>query len=186
MSEHVPGRRWPGPEFVMSDASPSEHRDWVRSAVDRYQGALCRYAARIVRDGDRARDIVQDTFMKLCRQSPADLDGHLAEWLFTVCRNQALGVLRKERRMVRMTDVSVAEWADAAPRPPAEAERVGTTGRALDLLARLPGRQQEVIRLKFHGGLSYREIARVTRMSVTNVGFLIHRGIKALRAKLGT
>ncbi len=42
--------------------------------------------------------------------------------------------------------------------------------------------QREVIRLKFQNDLSYKEIADITRLSVTNVGFLLHTGLKKLRA----
>jgi len=51
-------------------------------------------------------------------------------------------------------------------------------------LDRLPDNQKEVLRLKFQGGLRYREIAEVTGLSVGNVGFLIHRGLKSLRERL--
>ncbi|MCH6551143.1 MAG: sigma-70 family RNA polymerase sigma factor, partial [Planctomycetes bacterium] len=53
--------------------------------------------------------------------------------------------------------------------------------RALDAL---PKRQQEVIRLKFQAGLSYRDIGDVVGSSAGNVGVLIHTGLKALRARL--
>jgi RNA polymerase sigma-70 factor (ECF subfamily) len=49
----------------------------------------------------------------------------------------------------------------------------------------LPKNQQEVIRLKFQHGLSYKEISTVTNLSVTNVGFLIHTGLKVLRERFG-
>ncbi|MEI9896470.1 MAG: sigma-70 family RNA polymerase sigma factor [Chthoniobacter sp.] len=52
------------------------------------------------------------------------------------------------------------------------------------LLDALPSNQREVIRLKFQNDLSYREIADVTQLSVTNVGFLLHTGLKKLRALL--
>ena len=45
--------------------------------------------------------------------------------------------------------------------------------------------QQEVLRLKFQHGLSYREISGVTELTVSHVGVLIHNGLKALRARLG-
>ena len=41
-----------------------------------------------------------------------------------------------------------------------------------------------MIRLKFQHGLSYKQIAEVTQLSVSNVGFLIHTGLKALRERL--
>jgi RNA polymerase sigma-70 factor (ECF subfamily) len=54
----------------------------------------------------------------------------------------------------------------------------------LDILGTLPANQQEVIRLKFQADLSYLEISQVTSLSVSNVGFLIHTGIKTIREKV--
>jgi DNA-directed RNA polymerase specialized sigma24 family protein len=48
----------------------------------------------------------------------------------------------------------------------------------------LPPSQREVIRLKFQNGFSYKEISRISGHSVSNVGYLIHAGIKALRGEL--
>jgi RNA polymerase sigma factor (sigma-70 family) len=53
------------------------------------------------------------------------------------------------------------------------------------LLAGLSDNQQEAVRLRFQNGLSYRDIAAVTGLSVTNVGFLIHTAIKTIRTRLG-
>ncbi len=57
-------------------------------------------------------------------------------------------------------------------------------GRVMKVLETLPPRQQEVIRLKFQNELSYREISEIMAISVSNVGFLIHRAIATLRQKL--
>jgi RNA polymerase sigma-70 factor (ECF subfamily) len=54
----------------------------------------------------------------------------------------------------------------------------------LDLLGTLPASQQEVIRLKFQNGFSYQEISRISGHSVSNVGYLIHVGLKTLRGRL--
>src|SRR5438132_1705975 len=67
---------------------------WVRSAVERFEGPLILYASRVLGDAEAARDVVQDTFLRLCAQTRAQVDGRLAEWLFTVCRNRSLDVLR--------------------------------------------------------------------------------------------
>jgi RNA polymerase sigma-70 factor (ECF subfamily) len=42
---------------------------------------------------------VQDTFLKLWQTDPDTVNGRLAPWLYTVCRNRAVDVCRKERRM---------------------------------------------------------------------------------------
>lgn len=69
----------------------------------------------------------------------------------------------------------------AEAEPPQQIELHETSSQLLLLLERLPTNQQEVIRLKFQGGLKYREIAEVTGLSVSNVGVLLHTGLKRLR-----
>ena len=68
--------------------------------------------------------------------------------------------------------------------PAAVAEQRESAGQAVAILETLPTNQQEVIRLKVQNGLSYREISDVTGLTVSNVGFLIHKGITTLRQRL--
>ena len=68
--------------------------------------------------------------------------------------------------------------------PSARAERKDDESTLLAALRALPLRQQEVVRLKFQDGMSYREIGAVTSNSVSNVGFLLHTALKTLRARL--
>jgi RNA polymerase sigma-70 factor (ECF subfamily) len=56
----------------------------------------------------------------------------------------------------------------------------------LKILSTLPANQQEVIRLKFQADLSYVEISRITNLTVSNIGFLIHTGLKTIRERVGT
>lgn len=157
---------------------------WVRDAVSRFEGPLSLYARRLLNDAEAARDVVQDVFLRLCGQPRGDVDGHLAEWLFTVCRNRALDVLRKEHRMTRLHDEQVDRCLSPAPGPHDVAEVQDLGARVLSLLDTLPPNQREVIRLKFQNGFSYQEISRISGHSVSNVGYLIHAGIKTLRGRL--
>lgn len=155
--------------------------EWIRSVLDRYEGPLIRYAHRITRDAERARDVVQETFLRLCKQDRAELDGHLAEWLFTVCRNKALDVQRKERRMGTVTEMELGQSESIDSNPSQVAEQRDSAEHVLGLVGGLPDNQQEVIRLKFQNGLSYRAISEITGLSTSNVGYLIHQGISSLR-----
>ena len=56
----------------------------------------------------------------------------------------------------------------------------------LKILSTLPANQQEVIRLKFQSDMSYAEISQITNLSVSNVGFLIHTGLKTIRERART
>jgi RNA polymerase sigma factor (sigma-70 family) len=104
-------------------------RDWIRAAVDRYERPLPSYTARIIGDADRARDVVQDAFLRLWRRDEAEPDDHLAQWLFTVCRNRALDVVRKERRMKPITETDARSRPSGDP-PPASTTPTGTAPRS--------------------------------------------------------
>ncbi len=155
--------------------------DWIQDVLEEYQAALTRYAMRITGDLEKARDVVQDTFLQLCRQEPARIKGHLAQWLYTVCRNRALDVKRKESRMTVLQEVDGFIAIDETKNPAQQVETREMVTEVLGALNQLTPNQQEVIRLKFQDGLSYREISQVTGLSTSNVGFQIHTGIKKLR-----
>lgn len=155
---------------------------FVRGALARHQDGLLRYAARILGDPDRARDVVQETFLRLWKQDPAGIGDHLPEWLFTVCRRCALDVLRKEGRMSRFEEGQLERVPSAQALPGDAVEARDTAAQAAELINQLPPKQQEVIRLKFQGGFSYKEISRITGLSMGNVGFIIHNAVKTLRA----
>jgi RNA polymerase sigma-70 factor (ECF subfamily) len=53
-----------------------------------------------------------------------------------------------------------------------------------EALKRLSDNQREIILLKFEQGLTYEEMSKVTGLSSGNVGFLLHTGLKRLRAYL--
>jgi RNA polymerase sigma-70 factor (ECF subfamily) len=153
--------------------------------VERHQAPLLRYATRLLGgDADRARDVVQDSFVRLMAQPPAQVDGHVAEWLFTVCRNRSHDVLRKEGRMKRFEEGQAERLTAVEPLPGRTLERSEQQAAVLRLIGKLPPNQQEVIRLKFQNGFSYQEISRITSLSVTNVGFILHTAIKALRQEM--
>lgn len=162
--------------------------EWVISAIQEHEGSLLRYANHFVHDLETARDVVQDTFLQLCRNPDEELRPRLAQWLFTVCRNRAIDICRKERRMKLAPEDQLTDHlqgqADASADPMARLEKSETATGLMKQVERLPDRQQEVLRLKFNAGLSYREIAEVTGLSSTNVGFILHTAISKLRQRL--
>jgi RNA polymerase sigma factor (sigma-70 family) len=159
-------------------------REWVSQALHRYEGRLVQYALRITGDVERARDVVQETFLKLCQEPPDAQNGHLAQWLYTVCRNQAIDLRRKESRMNTLAEPALEETDASQVEPWRQVENHESVGRILVELERLPLNQQECIRLKLQHGLSYREISGVTGHSVSNVGFMIHTGLKTIRQRV--
>ena len=155
----------------------AEDHDWIRAVVRQYEGPLTIYATRLLGDVDRARDVVQDTFLKLWQADRGAIEGHLARWLYAVCRNRAIDGGRKEQRMTRLGDQPVESETTARPSS-------SETAPVLDVIEGLSERQQEALRLKFQGGLSYREIAEVMDTTANNVGVMLHTAIKNIRTRL--
>lgn len=88
--------------------------------------------------------------------------------------------------MSTLTDEAIAARADglAGRAPDYSTDTSDAAKRVLSLLPSLPASQQEVIRLRFQTGLSYKEISGVTGLTVNHVGVLLHNGLKALRDQL--
>jgi len=155
--------------------------DLVEYALAKYESPLIGYAMTILKDLERARDVVQDTFIRLYKQDVEKVKTGLKTWLYTVCRNRALDVLRKEKRMVVVDDemFSYTESRDLSPdRAIDQTERLEQLMCYLDTISE---NQKKVILLKFQQGMSYQEISDATGLTTGNVGFLLHNGLKRLR-----
>ena len=157
----------------------------MEALLQRFERPLLQYSTRILGDSDRARDVVQETFVKLQNENREELDNAPAKWLFTVCRNRALNVCRKERRMLYLEEATLeaSPATDAGPVEQLEQKEAG--GFLLRIVGTLPPRQQEVLQLKFQNDLSYQEISEITKLSVSNVGVIIHNALRTLRQRYG-
>lgn len=63
-------------------------------------------------------------------------------------------------------------------------EQREAVGEIFRLVEHLPKNQREVVYLKFQCDLSYKEISEVTKLSVGNVGLLLHTALKAIRKQV--
>ena len=180
------------PDVVTSDEehSPSEkpmaetREQFVERALAEFESPLIGYAVTILHDLERARDVVQDTFIRLCQQEPNKIRESLKTWLFTVCRNRAFDVLRKDKRIQPLDEVKWQRVAGPDLAPDQQAAHDERIAQVMQSLEKLSANQREVILLKFQQGLSYQEIVEVTGLTSGNVGFLIHTGLKRLRDSL--
>ncbi|MEO8439696.1 MAG: sigma-70 family RNA polymerase sigma factor [Spartobacteria bacterium] len=168
----------------MAESVPADEND-LTALLRRFELPLLQYATRILGDRDRARDVVQETFVELQRDQRRQTDSAPAKWLFTVCRNRALNICRKEKRMTYLDDQILEKEEGQDPAPNERIEREEAKGFLLRIVATLPPRQQEVLQLKFQNDLSYQEIAEITKLSVSHVGVLIHTALKTLRTRHG-
>lgn len=165
-----------------SDAR-SDPTAWLSDVVDRYQRPLLAYAARMLGgDIEAAQDAVQETFLRLCRASPADLEERIAAWLFAVCRSRVIDMQRTQTRQPSVTDrFDTSPPADPAPDPASATEDADRASQLARLIEQLAPGQQEVLRLRLDAGLSYREIAEATGRSVGSVSSQLHDAVRNLR-----
>ena len=164
---------------------------------------------KILKDVQMAEDVTQDVFIKLLKQTKKIDEDHQIQWLCVVARNTSLKILAKTKRLELCesieelaTESSVVKnrTKTACFRPmqidllvcdanPCSLllgeERAGDRSRAImEAVAKLPPRLQKLLKLRFFDRLSYAEIAKKTKLSKGNVGFLLNKATTTLRKKL--
>lgn len=161
---------------------PTQKDQWFRETVRTYEPRLLRFLVRLVPLAV-AREIAQETFLKLFHQEDDAVAKHTAQWLFTVSRNAAHDFLKKER----FTDdapPNPATLVDPTPLALETLEARQELERVLESIRRLPENQQEVVRLKFQEGFSYNEISAITGHSTSYIGVLIYQAVQKIRKDL--
>ena len=160
----------------------------LRSAMSDFEIPLTKYAVSILGDLEQARDVVQDTFLKLYKQDPEKVRKKVKSWLFTVCRNHCYDLIKRNRRTSNLGEDEISYIASNDDNPfqlisfLEGKEEIDEKIKILySLIEELPSRQREVMRLKFQANLSYKEIAETIGISSSNVGFVMHSALKKLR-----
>src|SRR5438477_9842784 len=116
--------------------------DRTEALLRRFEMPVLQFATRITGDRERARDIVQETFIQFEKRGPTSQNGEPATWLFTVCRNRALNVCRKERRMTFLDEDLIQAREDEQPMPSQQLERKEASGFLLRIVSTLSARQK--------------------------------------------
>ena len=160
----------------------------LRSAMSDFEIPLTKYAVSILGDLEQARDVVQDTFLKLYKQDPEKVRKKVKSWLFTVCRNHCYDLIKRNRRTSNLEEDEISYITSNDDNPfqvisflEGREEINEKINILYSLIEELPSRQREVMRLKFQANLSYKEIAETIGISSSNVGFVMHSALKKLR-----
>lgn len=135
---------------------------------------------RRVRDGDDdIEDLVQETVIAIhTRRASYDRDRPFTAWLFAIARYKMVDHFRRRRRLVpieRLEDILVAEGFEDASLARLDVTR---------LLQKLPAKQAEAIRHTKIAGLSVAEAAEKAGIGESDVKVSVHRGLKALAARV--
>lgn len=162
--------------------SEQEQREWILGALARYEQPLLRFAGQWV-GPVHARDVVQDTFLALCKARRADIEHRLVQWLFVVCRNRAIDLQRQRSRLSALEDAHSNVGSESEVVADA-LEQQQSLSRVERIIEGLPAKQRQAVLLKFSAGMSYRQIAEVMELTVSHVGVLLHNAIKTVRERL--
>ena len=152
--------------------------------LTRHQDPLLRYASTVLGgDAAAAQDVVQEAFLGVMKRPKPVLKAESTRnWLLRMVRNIGIDHLRRQSRH-RLHVGKIAETAAEADEHDA-VEAGDERARVRRAIASLAPKHQEVLLLKAEHGKSYKEIAEITGLTVTNVGFRLHEAMKALTARL--
>ncbi|MFE9849431.1 sigma-70 family RNA polymerase sigma factor [Streptomyces sp. NPDC005576] len=155
------------------------------ASAERHRALLMRFANRLTQDPYRAEDIVQETLLRAWNRPPAtvpaDDDERLLAWLYTVARNLAIDMHRRDRA------VPVGALPQQLLSRPGEcdlAERVVDRHVVRKALARLSQEHREVVVRVHLCDRPRDETAREIGIPPGTVKSRTHYALRALRREL--
>ncbi len=144
--------------------------------------AAYRLARWLTRSDTDAEDVVQEAVLRAYRFF-GDVHGtDVRPWLLTIVRNTSYSWLKRNRRYESSDDGSedFLDREDEAASPEARLVRIDEAARVHAALDRLRPEHREVVTLRELEGLSYKEIADVTGVSLGTVMSRLSRGRRKL------
>lgn len=142
--------------------------------VELYSDNVFRFILKNIRDEEKAKDIVQDSFVKLW-QKAADVDFNKSKsYLFTTAYRTMIDLIRRDKKQGKWDEVSEKSYSH-------QKQYTGLNEVLQEALLRLPENQRSVIMLRDYEGYDYNEIAEITQLTLSQVKVYIFRGRKVLK-----
>ncbi|MCB0396593.1 MAG: RNA polymerase sigma factor [Flavobacteriales bacterium] len=147
--------------------------------VDLHADGLYRFILKNIKDEEKARDVVQDTFEKMWLKVSDITFEKAKSYMFTAAYHTMIDRIRREKKQGSMDEVN--------PRNMSHQPVNFDLKRILDeALAQLPEAQRSVILLRDYEGYSYEEIGQIMSLTESQVKVYIFRGRKTLKKILGS
>jgi RNA polymerase sigma factor (sigma-70 family) len=161
----------------------SGNKDALRLIYERYERDLLTLAANLLGDTSAAEDVLQDVFVSFVRSvQNFHLRGSLKAYLLTCVANRSRDLLRKKKRQ-QTVNVAEAEKAESNVKSPfytalhnEELQKLGSA------MIELPYEQREVVVLRLHGDLKFKQIAKLQDVSIKTVISRYRYGLDRLRS----
>ena len=142
--------------------------------VDLYSDNIYRFVLKHLKDGDAAKDVVQDTFTKVWVKKD-DIDAAKAKsYLFTTAHHTLIDVVRKNKPTAEVEAID----KESFQRPLENMDLQDILHEALD---QLPELQKTVVLLRDYEGYAYDEIGEITGLKESQVKVYIFRARKKLK-----
>ena len=156
------------------------------SIYARYADRLTSCAAPYLRSRDLARDVAQETFMKLLNNPPTTLTGDgLGPWLFSVAKHLAIDRARHLQYEIPTEPEPSGISGEPENSDPASMMAATSTAEQIRFeVEQLPDELRRVIHLRFDQNLSFQEIANQEKLPLGTVLWRGHRALELLRGKL--
>ena len=160
-------------------------RDALRRIYEQHEGDLLTLAANLLHDPGRAEDVVQDVFIALVRAAPKlQLRGTLRAYLATAVANRVRDHFRKKSREP-LVGIENAHGVVASSDGPVQMVVKSDEMRRLrSAVQELPCEQREVIMLRMHAGMKFRQIAEHQGVSLKTALSRYQYGLDKLRSIL--
>jgi RNA polymerase sigma-70 factor (ECF subfamily) len=155
----------------------SDRSDWFEITFSQHWNRVYGIAFSLVGEHAEAEDLALETFWRLYRKAPANLNrDRLGGWLYRVVTNLGLNALRSQQRRANYEqEVMLAERAEYDTQNPADqVERNQTRQYVRAVLAQLKSRSAQLLVLRY-SGFSYRDIATTLDIAPGSVGTLLAR-----------
>lgn len=152
----------------------SGDRSAISSLIERHSRRVKDYILMMVKDRDIAEDIFQETFIKAVRvidEGRYSDNGKFLSWILRIAHNQVIDYFRAQRQNKSVTEADAGydmlgtlRFAERTVEDSMVSDQIERDVRALVEL--LPAEQREVVMLRYFSGLSFKDIAEQTDVSI--------------------
>lgn len=147
--------------------------------VDLYADNLYRFILKNVKDKEKAKDIVQDTYEKLWLKVSDVASTNAKSYMFTTAYRTMLDRLRRDKKQGSFEEVHFNALSHA--------DQYSDLGEVLSrALDQLPEDQRSVLLLRDYEGYSYEEIGKITSLNESQVKVYIYRARIFLKNYIGS
>ena len=152
----------------------SGDKEGIEKLINRHKNKVYTYIVLVVKNQQLAEDIFQDTFIKVIRSlldGKYKDNGRFVSWVIRIAHNLIIDHFRKEKQINTLSnDDYEADIFNSKKLSDQNIEDVmikeQITNDVRQLIDELPEEQKQVILLRHYGGMSFKEIADQTDVSI--------------------